>query len=247
MSNGKRVVEICVDRVKSALNAELAGAHRIELCQDLSVGGTTPSYGLIVSTMRKCQLPIAVMVRPRGGDFCYDAFEFSGMLDDIKMMKDLGVKEIVTGVLLPSGELDVDKMKIIIDAAKPMKVVLHRAFDMTKDLEKTLSQAKDLGITRILTGGGMQKASDGLDMLKCLLKQAGDVTIMPGSGINAENVTSFMEAGFTELHLSGKLAVDSKMEYRREGLSMGASSADLEYVIDEANIEKIEEVIAQCN
>lgn len=131
-------LEICLENAESALVAERNGASRIELCGNLLEGGTTPSYGLITTCKKLLSIPIHVMIRPRGGDFCYSDLEFEIMKEDIKTCKSLGVEGVVLGLLLPDGSVDVSRTKILADLAKPMSVTFHRAFDMTNDPKRAL-------------------------------------------------------------------------------------------------------------
>lgn len=233
------LIEVCVDRVQSALSAEKGGADRIELCQDLLIGGTTPSKGLVIQTMRYVSLPIIVMIRPRAGDFCYDDYEFHCMIDDIRLMKELGICGIVTGILSPNGDIDESRMIRLMQEAQGMEVVFHRAFDMSRNLSQSLDILEDLGVTRILTSGGCNKAIEGIDSIQQLIAQSRFTTIMPGSGIDEHNALQFYEAGATEIHLSGKHLIPSAMQYRKPTVSMGSFHSEREYLIEETSIDKV--------
>lgn len=236
------LIEVCVDRVQSAINAREGGAARLELCQDLALGGTTPSKGLVVQTQRAVDLPIMAMIRPRGGDFCYDDHEFECMIEDIRLMRELKVEGIVVGILTPDGRIDMPRMQRVMQEAAGMEVVCHRAFDMTRDLFETFEDLKKLGITRVLTAGGYNKAPQGIENIKKLIEQNSDITIMPGSGVDASNAKDFEKIGAKEIHLSGKVKVKSKMQYQNPNVSMGSASAEDEYMIEETSREKIAEV-----
>ncbi len=236
------VVEITVDSVKSAVNAELGGADRVELCQDLALGGTTPSYGLLKGVISDCNLPIVPIVRPRSGDFLYDSYEFEAMLYDVEMMKELGIKQIITGILTKSGKLDVPKMERLISHFYEDGVCLHRAFDMCADLEKTYEVAKKMGIQRILTSGGKRNAVDGIDNLKLLNELDGPV-IVAGCGINSSNVQVFRENGIRQIHTSAKTLVKSKMTYVKDDVVMGGSTKGEEYSKYIAGIDAVKEVV----
>lgn len=225
------IIEVCVDSLRSAQNAEKGGADRIELCQDLSLGGTTPSYGLILLTLQNLSLPVMVMIRPRGGDFCYNREEFSCMIEDIRLMKKLGVSGIVTGILTEDGEIDKKRMQHLIEEAEGMDITFHRAFDMTGDLFRALCDLEELGIRRVLTSGGRASALQGRDILKELVCRSRRVDIMAGCGVNASNAVSLAEIGITELHLSGRQFLPSKMRFRNPQVSMGSSSH--EYLLEE--------------
>lgn len=237
------IIEVCVDSVASARQAKLGGADRLELCQDLAVGGTTPSKGLVVTTQKQVDLPIIAMIRPRGGDFCYDEDEFQTMLEDIRLMKDLGIAGIVTGILTPEAEVDLPRMEQIMALASGMEVVFHRAFDLTKDLFTSFDRFEKLGVCRVLTAGGSNRAEDGKETIRQLLTLSSSVTVMPGSGINQENASLFKQMGATEIHLSGKVPRQSSMIYRKEGIYMGAAGTSSEYLREETSAEKINNVL----
>src|SRR3954469_15944922 len=141
----KITLELCVYSIESALEAEAGGADRIELCDNPPQGGTTPSYGMIVSTKRKLKLPLHVIVRPRGGDFLYSAAEFDVMKNDIDLCKQLGVHGVVIGILLPDGTVAKTRTRKLVECAKPMSVTFHRAFDMTADPKQALEDIIETG------------------------------------------------------------------------------------------------------
>lgn len=238
------LLEICTDTLASSVIAQQAGANRIELCADLCVGGTTPSAGLIRLVKEKLDIPIAVMIRPRSGDFCYSEDELDTMKANIKFAKDSGVESVVFGVLTPEGQINIPKMTELIAQAKPMKVTCHRAFDMTKNPIESLDILIDLGVDRLLTGGFSNTAFDGIETLKMLNeKSRGQITIMAGSGINVDNITKLISnTGITEFHLSGKTKKDSQMIFRKTAISMGAASGDNEYLIEQASFKTIKSV-----
>lgn len=242
------IVEVCVDRVQSAIHAVTGGADRIELCQDLAVGGTTPSMGLVIQTMQAIDKPVICMVRPRGGDFCYDSYEFESMLTDIVRFKELGISGIAIGILTPDGNVDVERMRKVMETACGMEVVFHRAFDMTADLIKALRDLEQLGIARVLTSGGKNTAWDGIETLRTLQNAQSNVTIMAGSGIHEGNVQAFQKIGISEIHLSGKITIPSRMQYRNPCIQMGKKeegkmNSQDEYGIEETSVEKIRRVV----
>ncbi len=226
MSYNQRLVEVCVDSLTSALNAQSGGADRLEVCQNLQLGGTTPSYGLVKAIRQNVDLPLAVMVRPRAADFCYNDDEYAVMLNDIATFKSFDVSAIVTGILMPQGTLDKVRMAEIIALAAPTKVVLHRAFDMTHNLNQTLKDAAALGIVRVLTSGGAQNVKLGMANLKMLFDQNANIEIMPGSGVDHTVLNELVKIGAKQIHLSGKVSVESVMQYRRPNISMAPNKAD---------------------
>lgn len=196
-------LEICANSFQSAKNAQEAGAHRVELCSELSVGGITPSYGLIKKVVDELSIEIFVLIRPRSGNFNYtnDAFEI--IKKDIQICKDLGVSGIVSGVLNEDNSLDIERTKVLVNLSKPLQFTFHRAFDCVPNPMATLEELKTLGVDRILTSGQQLKAETGIDLLKKLQKSAkGKLTILPGSGINQNNVKLFKDSGFYEVHTS---------------------------------------------
>jgi copper homeostasis protein len=197
------VIEICATSVQSAINAEKAGADRIELCSELAVGGITPSYGLILKVLEKVKIPVYVLIRPRSGNFVYSDEEFETMIQDIELCKDLGCEGIVSGVLNPDFTIDTQRTQELIRASSNMNFTFHRAFDLTPNPYDSLNQLMELGVDRILTSGQATSAENGIEVLKELKEKAGDkLTILPGGGINPNNIKLFQENGFTEIHAS---------------------------------------------
>jgi copper homeostasis protein len=216
-------VEICADSVESALAAQSGGAHRIELCSNLLEGGVTPSAGLISTVRHKLDIDLYVMVRPRGGDFCYTAEEFETMGKDVLMAKQLGANGVVFGILQQSGEVDIARTRCLVEMARPLKTTFHRAFDMSRELSKSLEDVIKTGAERVLTSGGEQKVEDGLRIISELVQGADQrISIMVGGGITPSNVYRIIEAtGVQEIHASVRVHVPSPMRYRNEKISMG--------------------------
>lgn len=197
------LLEICASNYQSALNAQQCGIKRIELCSELVVGGVTPSYGLLKKVMESLSLEVMVLIRPRSGDFNYAATDFDIMKQDIQLCKELGCHGIVSGVLNADRTIDVARTKELIELSKPLPFIFHRAFDHVPNQATALETLVELGVTRILTSGGAARAADGLEQLKNLKKLAANkLTIMPGGGVNAQNITAFQNAGFSEIHAS---------------------------------------------
>ena len=156
------IIEICLEDVESVIRAEKGGADRVELCADLFEGGTTPSLGTFITARRHTTITINTMIRPRGGDFCYSDVEFEAMLEDVKAFKEHGADGIVFGILNIDGTIDKERSRRIIEAARPLPVTFHRAFDMSKDLFQSLEDLIDLGVDRILTSGGEPTVMEGI-------------------------------------------------------------------------------------
>ena len=234
------LIEGCVDCLPSAVAAEKGGADRLELCANLSSGGTTPSRALLRQVKEACAIPVNVLIRPRFGDFLYDGAELGQMEEEIAAFRDLGANGAVIGVLTPDGELDVPSMKRLMAAAGGMEVTLHRAFDMARDPFETLERAAELGCTTILTSGQAADALAGADVLAELVRRAaGRIHIMAGSGVRKDNIRAIHEkTGVRVFHTTGRRgAVDSGMIYRKEGVSMGLPSLS-EYELWRTNEEE---------
>lgn len=196
-------VEICANSYESAINAEKAGADRIELCTELAVGGITPSYGLIKKVIEDVSIPVNVLIRPRSGDFSYSDAEFDIMKQDILFCKEQGCNGIVSGVLKIDSTIDVPRTKELIEFSNSLSFTFHRAFDWVDSPQKAVETLVKLGIQRVLTSGQEISAISGIRLLKKLHQQCGDrLIILPGGGINKENVLQFKAAGFKEVHFS---------------------------------------------
>ena len=236
-------IEACIGTLQSGLEAEKGGANRVELCDNLAEGGTTPSAALIQMTKERLKIPAAVMIRPRHGDFLYSDLEFEIMKKDIEFCKTVGVEAVVFGLLTPDGQIDCQRTMRLVESAGDMQVCFHRAVDLSRDYFEAIEQIINCGCTRILTSGGANKAVEGFENIRKAQELYGNkIEIMVGSGINAENVSKFHSVGIRNFHLSGKVQIDSLMTYRKEGVSMGAISADEEYKITQTDYRKIEEV-----
>ena len=236
-----RIIEICANSAWSCVEAEKGGASRVELCAGIPEGGTTPSYGEIITAQKLTSgIDINVIIRPRGGDFLYASAEVESMLSDIGMAKLLKVHGVVFGCLTEKGDIDVAMMRRLIDAAKPLYVTCHRAFDVCRDPFTALGQLIDLGCDRILTSGQQPDAVKGIPLIKELIKRAGGrIIIMPGCGVREDNIARLeAETGAKEFHASARNIVYSKMEYRNENVPMGSNvvTSEFETVQTDRNI-----------
>lgn len=196
-------IEVCANSLQSALNAEIGGAHRIELCSELGVGGITPSQGCLKLARESVSIPIHVLIRPRSGNFTYNGAELDMMLEDIALCRDLGMAGVVTGVLHGDNTLDLTRTSLLREAAKDMHFTFHRAFDWVPDPKTTFQALEDLGVDTVLSSGQMASAPEGISLLKELHRSAGRTTVMPGGGIRPDNMGLFLKAGFRYVHLSG--------------------------------------------
>lgn len=196
-------VEICANSFQSAVNAEQGGAHRIELCSELAVGGVTPSYGMICKTKETLSIPVFVLIRPRSGNFTYSKDEFDCMLKDILLCKELGCEGIVSGVLRKNGHIDLERTQLLVEAAGDLEFTFHRAFDWVINPLEAIHQLASIGVSRVLTSGLEKSAVEGLGgLLHLKAEAAGKIAILPGGGINPANAGLFKEAGFKEIHAS---------------------------------------------
>jgi copper homeostasis protein len=211
-------LEIIGFNIESCIAAQEAGASRIELCDNPTEGGTTPSYGFIKAAREKLSIDLYVMIRPRGGDFLYSDAEFEIMMQDIGMCKNLGCDGVVLGILAPGGNVDKKRCRQLIEYAYPLGVTFHRAFDRAKDPLQSMEDVIEIGCERILTSGLRLKAIDGIALLKKLIQQADDrIIIMPGSGVNADNIMQMAEStGAVEFHSSASIFLNSEMKYVNE-------------------------------
>ena len=204
-------LEICTNSYQSAVNAQKAGADRIELCAELSVGGITPSFGLLEKISKEITIPVHVLIRPRSGDFCYTDDEFEIMKSDIQICKEFGFSGIVSGILNHDNSIDIQRTKELIELSKPLSFTFHRAFDCVTNPKKSLQQLIDLKVDRILTSGLQEKAEQSIKLLKELQKIAQNkLIILPGSGINSKNATLFKNADFKEIHTSASKIINKQ-------------------------------------
>ena len=218
-------LEICVNSIQSAYNAKAGGATRIELCQALEQGGTTPSYSTIEYCTNELKLRTYVLIRPRTGNFIYNSLEFDNIRREVIVCRQLGATGVVVGFLDNNLDVDISKTKEIVDLAGEMEVTFHRAFDICNNPMQNLERVIDCGCSRILTSGCKATAYQGMDMLKKLVGQAnGRIKIMAGSGINADNAIEIINTtGVSEVHASCKHVVGNWNE------------TDVEHFLDPSN------------
>jgi copper homeostasis protein len=243
------LIEVCADSVASAAAAERGGAQRVELCSDLLEGGITPSLGLLQSVRAAISLPLHVIIRPRGGDFCYSEEEFDVMRRDIEIAKRAGADGVVLGILLPSGRIDIARTRPLTELARPMSVTFHRAFDMSADLQNSLSDVCQTGAHRLLTSGGEPDCLQGTDAIAKLVQSArGRIHIMAGGGINAGNAAPILQrTGVTEIHVGLATAGPSPMLVRNSRVSLGKAPGR-EYhraQVLEESVRELKRAIAQ--
>jgi copper homeostasis protein len=233
-------MEVCANSLRSALAAQEGGAIRVELCDNLPEGGTTPSYAQIALAKKTLTLQVYPIIRPRGGDFLYTDMEFELMKEDVKICRTLNCDGIVIGVLKADGSIDKERCRELVDLAGPMGVTFHRAFDMSNDLFTALEDVIDLGCERILSSGGEASALQGADVLAALIRQAGDrISIMPGAGVTIANIAGLIrQTGAREFHASARKTVKSNMEFRNPRLNMGALADEFSYDVTDSHTVK---------
>ncbi|MCG2419972.1 copper homeostasis protein CutC [Aequorivita sp. F47161] len=231
-------IEICANSFESAKAAQLAGANRIELCTELSVGGLTPSHGLIEKVISELNIPTHVLIRPRSGNFTYSEDEFDVMLRDIAFCKKLGCAGIVSGFLTSENKINLKKTKQMITASEGMEFTFHRAFDWVENPLEELQNLMDLKVDRLLSSGQKPTAIEGISLLKELQNiSKEEMEIMPGGGINVENALKFKEVGFRSIHLS---ATNKKQVLtKKPKVSMHSDSFFEEGIIATSNVETI--------
>ncbi|MBC7398826.1 MAG: copper homeostasis protein CutC [Mucilaginibacter sp.] len=243
-------LEVCANSITSALAAQDGGAVRVELCDNLEAGGTTPSPGQIAVARKLLKIKLYVLIRPRGADFLYTDVEFETMLADVKYCVEAGCDGIVTGILKADGTIDKERCTQLIQLAKQggLGATFHRAFDMCNDQYQALEDVIDMGFERILTSGGKSTAVEGSRTIKELIKRAGGrIAIMAGSGITQINVADLvLFTGVKEVHGTLQARVQSQMKYSNDHIIMGSSYGD-EYAIDVTNVDRVRNVIKNAN
>lgn len=209
----KIIFEACVDCYESALNAKNAGADRLELCSELSVGGLTPSFGLVKQVRKITDIKLNVLIRARSGDFCFNDNDIEIMVNDILELKKLGVDGVVIGALTQDATIAKKNVLKMINAAKPLSITFHRAFDLVKDPQQALNTLIELGVDRVLTSGLAQNAFAGRHLIKQLVKNSQNkIIIMPGAGVSENNIYDIVKTtGVSEIHSSGKINVQNVM------------------------------------
>ncbi|NCB01263.1 MAG: copper homeostasis protein CutC [Spirochaetia bacterium] len=238
-------IEICLDSVESVLAAEKGGASRVEFCSDLFEGGLTPTLGAFKTAKKYTHIPLNVMIRPRGGDFCYTELEFETMMNDASIFKEAGADALVFGLLTKDGRIDKERTSALIDIARPLPVTFHRAFDMTRDPFEALEDLITLQVDRILTSGHEPSVPEGLPLLLKLIEQAGSrIIIMPGAGINERNFTmihTLLQA--SEYHVYLHSETNSSMEYRPEHIYMGGVLRQPEFLLQNTDSTRVHNVV----
>ncbi|HZQ08503.1 MAG TPA: copper homeostasis protein CutC [Anaerolineae bacterium] len=238
------LLEVCVESAESAIAAQAGGAGRVELCDNLLEGGTTPSVGTIELARTHLTIAMNVIIRPRGGDFNYSDLEFEIMQRDIQIARERGADGVVIGILKPNGTIDKPRTRRLVELARPMSVTFHKAFDVTRDPFEALETLIELGIDRVLTSGQEASVIEGLDVVKELVQRAGNrIIIMPGGNITARNIQTVLAAtGAREFHVTANANIESGMQFRNPRVFMGGTFRPPEYsrsVTDSAGVRQL--------
>ena len=240
-------IEICVEGTDGLIAAQNAGADRVELCASLLEGGLTPSMGVIREAVRVATIPFHVIIRPRGGDFLYSEVEFNSMVEDIKALRDMGsVAGVVIGCLTADGKIDEARMRTLVEAARPMAVTCHRAFDMTDDYRAAIEALIRAGVDRVLTSGQRDTAVEGQDILKDTMDAAkGRIVIMACGALDADNIAGVRRAtGVDEMHFAALKTLKSGMTFRNPHVGMGGTAIEREYEVTVTDTETVRATIA---
>jgi copper homeostasis protein len=222
------VLEIAVNHLAAAIAAQDAGADRIELCDNLREGGTTPSYGYLLKARELLHIPIYPIIRPRGGNFVYSEDEFDCMKKDVLLCKKTGIDGVVIGFLHETGVVDKERTTIITELAWPMGVTFHRAFDRTIEPFAALETIIECGCERVLTSGQVPAAPDGVTLIKKLIEAAWErINIMPGSGVRSANLQQLIkDTGASEYHSSAKKTIRGEGIYAHPGFATSDGEYD---------------------
>jgi copper homeostasis protein len=240
------ICEVVVYNIESAFKAQEGGADRIELCDNPGEGGTTPTLGTIEVIRQNLTLDVMVMLRPRGGDFCYSSYEYHAMKRDLYHSQKLSVDGFVIGILNPNGTLDKKRCQELVDKARPLQVTCHRAFDMTRDPFEALEDCIEVGFQRILTSGQHPKALEGSGLIRQLIERAaGRIAIMPGSGVNEHTVKEIVSrTKAMEIHFSATSSRASKMEYQNLRIAAMGEAGETEFTVRTVDPERVRKIRA---
>jgi copper homeostasis protein len=244
------ILEVCANSATSAVAAQQGGATRVELCENLAEGGTTPSYGQIILARKQLHIKLYVLIRPRRGDFLYSDLEFEVMQADIRTCIEAGCDGVVIGILKADGTVDKERCTELVRLARQwgLGVTFHRAFDMCADQFQALEDIIDMGCERILTSGGKSTAMEGATVIAHLVeKAAGRIAIMPGSGITENNVADLVHfTGVTEVHSSARVKIAGGMQYQNDHILLNDGLTD-EYSVDVTSAERVKEILKRAN
>jgi copper homeostasis protein len=239
------LIEICVEGIDGLVAAQAGGADRVELCASLLEGGLTPSMGVVKQALAVATIPFHVIIRPRGGDFLYSELEYQTMLDDVRACRELGVAGVVIGCLTADGRIDEVRTKALVDAARPMRVTNHRAFDMTRDAEEAIEALVRCGVDRVLTSGQRDTALEGIDIIKRSHDAAhGRIVIMACGALDETNIAEVLRrSGADELHFAALKTVSSGMGFRNPHVGMGGTAIEREFEVTLTDTDAVRRTI----
>ena len=238
-------IEICAGSLRSALNAQQGGAYRVELCDNLKEGGTTPSFGTLLLARKNLSIKLYPIIRPRGGDFCYKDLEFEVMKADIEQCRNLGCDGVVFGILKKDGSVDADRCLQLKKVAGSLGTTFHRAFDRCKDPFLALEQIIEMGFERILTSGQEISAVKGALLISRLIEKAnGRISIMPGAGVRPDNLKELIDrTGATEFHSTAKGMVKSEMLFTE----VRTGSFEEEFLMEQTDAAVVRSLVKIAN
>lgn len=237
MAHHSCAVEAVADSLPSSLEAQRGGATRVELCSALSTGGITPSRALVDMSRKHLRIPLLVLVRPREGDFVLDELELMLICREIEFLKSAGVDGIVFGALRPDGTVDQESTKMIVQAAAPLPVTFHRAFDVCSNREEALEAIIHCGCKRVLTSGGSLSVADGMEAIRrSHVQSAGRISIVAGGRLDSSHLSNLHQMGIREFHLSGRVPVKSPLNTNLYQMDYFETSHSIIHgVVDELN------------
>lgn len=217
-------IEICATSIKSIINAQNAGANRIELCEDYLIGGVTPSLDFTLESIKKSKIPINILIRPRGGDFNFNDKEYESMIDSILELKKYKINGFVVGFIDENKKIDSYRLNQFRNITKGYELIFHRAFDYLINQDESLELLIKNNFDRILCSGSVIDSEKGLERLKYYKRISnGRISIMPGGGVNLKNFNLFKDSNFSEIHLSAidkSISLDSNYNIIREIVEM---------------------------
>jgi copper homeostasis protein len=239
-------IEICVEGIDGLVAAQEAGADRVELCASLLEGGITPSLGTVRQALAVATIPFHVIVRPRGGDFLYSDREFESMVEDVRALQELGVAGVVVGCLTSDGRIDEPRMRALVEAAGPLAVTCHRAFDMTRDPEEAVKALVRCGVGRVLTSGQRDTALEGIDVLARTVDAArGRLIVMVCGALDETNIGEVLSrSGAPEAHFAAPKVLPSGMAYRNPNVGMGGTAIEREFELTVTDRDAVRRTIA---
>lgn len=246
MAKPKVLVEICCGSVDDAVEAEAGGAHRVELCSALFLGGLTPSLGVLSEAIARVKIPVMAMIRPRPGGFCYSEAEFAAMMRDVDLAAACGASGVVFGILNEDGQVDIPRCRRLVAHAGTVETVFHRAFDVTPDPLIALETLIELGFDRVLTSGQRVSAPEGADLIAALVaRSSGRIEVLPGGGIRPENAAELLaRTGCNQVHLTAHRSIADSSTRLRPEIRFGDKASPPEDVVNVVDRKRVADIVA---